>query len=250
MTMMHTIRRLPCLPAHRVRAATIGLATLAWVGLSAMAAPSEGTGGQTVTERALQRPDSAVRRPAAAVAAAPNYSKPAWKDLSPPQQQALQPLAPHWDRLSEDRKLKWLAISKNYARLPAEEQARIHRRMSKWVTLSQQQRVQARQNFKEIKDLKPEQKAAQWEAYQALSPEEKRKLAAQAPARPAGAASVKPASLSKPARGLATRPAIKPGARMAEAMPAIQQHTLLPLPEPVRSETERSPYDDEPGDEQ
>ncbi len=232
------------------RSAAVLAAALVLLGLPTMAAPSEGTAGQTVTGRSLHRADGTARRPATVVAAAPTHSKPAWKDLTHAQQEALRPLAPHWDRLSEERKLKWLAISKNYARLPAEEQARVHRRMSKWVTLSQQERVQARQNFKEIKSLKPEQKAAQWEAYQALSPEEKRKLAAQAPAKPVGAASVKPVSLNKPAKLLPARPVKKPGSRMAEAVPTIQQHTLLPLPEPVRAETERSPYEDEPADAQ
>lgn len=223
--------------------------TLAALGLPAQAAPSEGTAGQTVTARSFYRHDATVRPTDTIVAAAPSHSKPAWKDLTPAQQQALQPLAPHWDRLSEERKLKWLVISKNYARLPPEEQARVHRRMSKWVTLSQQERTQARQNFKEIKSLTPEQKAAQWEAYQALSPEEKRSLAARAQAKPAGVATVKPTSASK----LTPVPARRTKAsasRMAEATSPIQRNTLLPRQEPVRTETERSPYEDEPAEAQ
>lgn len=210
--------------------------------LSVAAAPSEGTAGQTVTGRTLHRPDSSLRIAGAGNAATPKPvpSKPAWKDLTPAQQQALQPLAQHWDWLSEQRKRKWLVISNNYPSLPPEEQAKMHLHMSKWVTLSQQQRTQARQNFKEIKSLTPEQKAAQWEAYQALSPEEKRKLAAQAPSKPAGLTMVKPAATPK----LSQVPRRAQNPRLAEVVSPLQQHSALP----VRSEPERSPYEDEPAE--
>lgn len=226
---------------------TAAAALLLALCLPLAAAPSEGTAGQTVTGRALQRPDGTMRQSHAGTAVPQAQSKPTWKELTPAQQQALLPLAPHWDRLGEDRKRKWLLISRNYPNLAPEEQAKVHRRMSQWVTLSQQERTQARQNFKEIKTLAPEQKAAQWEAYQALSADERRKLAAQARARPAGVATVKPAA--KP-RLIQARTHKRPaaGARMAEAVSPIQQHTLLPRLEPESTESERSPYEDEPAD--
>ena len=212
--------------------------------LPSAAAPSEGTAGQTVTGRSLDRPDSSSRA-STLMAAAPTYSKPAWQDLSPGQQQALRPLATHWDRLSEERKRKWLVISKNYASLPPGEQIKLHRRMNEWATLSQQQRKQARQNFTEIKKLPPEQKAAEWEAYQALSPEEKRKLATQAPARPAGLATGKPGT-AQPKLTSVPRRATATGARMAEiGLPVQPAHSLLPQQEPQRKDIERSPYEDD-----
>lgn len=238
-------------PSRRQHSAGWGVALcslLLALGLPAGAAPSEGTAGQTVTGRSLHRHDSTVRGASTStiVAAAPTHSKPAWKELSPSQRQALQPLAPHWDRLSEQHKLKWLALSKNYPTLSSEEQVKLHQRMSKWATLSQQQRTQARQNFKEIKGLSPEQKASQWEAYQALSAEEKRKLANQARTQPAGVTTVKPGTTPKlsqvPRRASANR------ANMAEATLPVQQHTLLPRPETARSDVERSPYEDEPSE--
>jgi hypothetical protein len=215
----------------------------------AQAAPSEGTAGQTVTGRSLHRLDSSSRAasPSVMVAAAPTLSHPTWKELSPAQQQSLSPLAAHWDRLTEERKRKWLVISKNYPSLPPAEQLKLHRRMSDWVALSKQQRTQARQNFSEIKKLPAEQKAAEWEAYQALSPEEKRKLATQAPAKPTGLATGKPGAspklISTPRRATAAG-----SARMAEIVSPIQPHTLLPRQEPQRKDIERSPYDDEPAE--
>ena len=48
--------------------------------------------------------------------------------------------------------------------------------MTEWAALSPQQRAQARLNFAEIKRLPADERKAKWEAYQALQPEEKRKL--------------------------------------------------------------------------
>jgi hypothetical protein len=119
-------------------------------------------------------------------------SRPSWLELTPTQQQALAPLALSWNTLSEVQKRKWLEISKNYAALPPEGRATLHSRMNEWVTLSHQQRAQARLNFgktKELsKELTPEEKKAKWQTYQALSAEEKQKLAAKASPKPAGAA--------------------------------------------------------------
>jgi hypothetical protein len=228
------------------RAGTL-CALLVALSLPAVAAPSEGTAGQTVTGRSLHRHDSTARGASTGtlVAAAPAQSKPAWKDLTPAQQQALQPLASHWDHLPEQRKLKWLAVSKNYPTMSSEEQVKLHLRMSKWAALSQQQRTQARQNFKEIKSLNPEQKASEWEAYQALSAEEKRKLANQARNQPPGLTTVKPGvapKLSQVPRRASARP------HMAEAALPVQQNTLLPRMKAGHSEVERSPYEDEPAE--
>jgi hypothetical protein len=49
--------------------------------------------------------------------------------------------------------------------------------MNEWVTLSQQQRTEARLNFTQSKLVPQSHKSATWEAYQALSPEDKKQLA-------------------------------------------------------------------------
>jgi hypothetical protein len=137
---------------------------------------------------------SAAPVPSKTPVAAPKAvtSRPSWPELTPTQQQALAPLALSWNTLSEVQKRKWLEISKNYPALSPEGQATMHSRMNEWVTLSHQQRAQARLNFgktKELsKELTPEEKKAKWQTYQALSAEEKQKLAAKASPKPAGAA--------------------------------------------------------------
>ena len=124
------------------------------------------------------------------------------------QQQTLKPLAASWVTLTEAHKRKWLEISKNYPSLPPEGQATMHSRMNEWVALSPEQRTEARLNFAKTKELSKqltaEEKKAKWETYQALSADEKQKLAAKAPPRPTGAApAVKPVAPQK----LATLPA-------------------------------------------
>lgn len=150
-------------------------------------------------------------------------SGPSWAELTPQQQQALAPLASSWNTISEPQKLKWLGISKNYRALTPEGQATLNSRMSEWVALSPQQRAQARLNFGKTKELSrqltPEEKKAKWKAYQALSPEEKQKLADKASPKPSGAATaIKPVAPQK----LAVLPADnnKPAPKIMPSLPA------------------------------
>ena len=135
-------------------------------------------------------------------ATAPAIAKPHWSELTPVQQQALKPLAMSWNTISAAQKRKWLEISKNYVTLPTADQATMHSRMNEWVTLSPQQRAQARLNFAKTnelsKQLTPDEKKAKWDTYQALSPEEKEKLVAKGTPKTTGAATaVKPVSPQK-----------------------------------------------------
>jgi hypothetical protein len=111
-----------------------------------------------------------------AVQAAPDAT---WQKLKAQQKSALAPLAPHWSQMSVAQKNKWLAMSNNFDNLSSKEQATLHERMVDWASLSPQQRAQARLSFNETKSLDADNKKNQWEAYQALSPDQKKQLAAQ-----------------------------------------------------------------------
>lgn len=132
-------------------------------------------------------------------------ARPLWKELSPSQQQALSPLAAHWDSLSGGHKRKWLALSRNHGKLSPAEQAKLHSRMSEWAGLSQQERAQARFNFDEAKQIPSDERKAKWEAYQALSENERRALAERATTThaPGATATARPV----PAQKLAPIPA-------------------------------------------
>jgi hypothetical protein len=160
--------------------------------------------------------------------------KPLWSELTPAQQQALTPLAGTWDTVSEAQKRKWLAMSQNFPMLSGAEQAKLHSRMTEWGALSPQQRTQARLNFGQTQQLAPDDKKAKWEAYQALPPEEKRKLAAKAPKAPAAAAAVKPVAPEKLAGVPKSKSKPHTGnARIAAAPNQVDHNTLLPQPVPA-----------------
>lgn len=161
---------------------------------------------------------------AGATARVKSPTSPPWIELTPPQQQALGPLAATWSTISEAQKRKWLVLSKNFVSLSADEQAKLHSRMTEWAALSPQQRTLARLNFARTQRLSSDDKKAKWEAYQALPPEEKSKLAASAAKPPAAAAAVKPV----PARKLATM--TQPGGVSTKGQ--VDNNTLLPQSAP------------------
>lgn len=186
---------------------------------------------QTPAPAAAPKPTaSKSAAPLTAKAAAPvSASKPLWADLTPPQQQSLKPLAATWNGISEAQKRKWLEISKNYAALSPTEQTTMHSRMNEWVAMSPQQRAVARLNFAKTKELSkqltPDEKKAKWETYQALSPEEKAKLAAKASPKPTGAATavkpVPPQKLAVTPKSIPPPPKVPTGASVATTGDAV-----------------------------
>jgi hypothetical protein len=165
-------------------------------------------------------------------------SKPTWAELNPMQQQSLKPLAASWNGISEGQKRKWLEVSKNYPNLPAADQAVMHSRMNEWVAMSPQQRAAARLNFaktKELsKELTPDEKKAKWQTYQALSPEEKAKLAAKATPKPTGAATavkpVEPQKLAVTPKGVPPLPPVPATAPIMTRTGDTLQNVVTPLP--------------------
>lgn len=171
-----------------------------------------------------------AQTPSATVAkTAPSLpGRPLWMDLTESQQQALSPLSQLWPTMNEPHKRKWLAISQNFAQLSADEQNTLQSRMREWAALSPQQRTAARLNFAGAQQLPQEDKKAKWEAYQALSPEAKQKLAAQQNQPVLGAApAVKPVSATK----LTTSPAASTNKTLPRiATDQVAPATLLPTP--------------------
>jgi hypothetical protein len=170
--------------------------------------------------------------PSRAAALKSDATRPLWVELTSAQQLALKPLSASWNALSEGRKRKWLALSKNYPNMSSAEKVKLQERMSEWVTLSAQQRNQARLNYAQSKAISPTEKQEKWQAYQALSPEEKHKLAVKVPPPPKGAApAVKPDSSANFTVVPTSPKSVKPGQKIATATHKIDQKTLLPHPE-------------------
>jgi len=155
------------------------------------------------------------------VAAKPIQSKPEWETLSAAQKQALAPLAQLWPSMTEGHKRKWLALSQNFAQLSDADKSTLQGRMREWAALSSQQRAQARLNFADAKQLPQDERRSKWEAYQALSAEEKQKLAAQKPVAKVGAAvAPKPVAPEKLA--------VPPAASNSKALPRIASDQAAP----------------------
>lgn len=204
------------------------------------------TGSFALAQTPAAKPDAAPSAKTDSSPKAAIASQPLWKDLSSAEQKALSPLTANWDGMSVGQKRKWQSVAKDFDKLSPAEQGKIHARMTQWSALSPQQRAAARINFAENKQvtdgLTPEQRKAQWQAYQQLSPEQKRKLAESAPnASITGAApATKPQPVLKkepsPEFGTATslaksqsRPqAPAPGKKIVVAPHVVAQGAILP----------------------
>lgn len=104
-------------------------------------------------------------------------TKPSWIELPLAQQQALAPLSSDWDKFDVARKKKWLEIGSKFPKMTFDEQQRVQERMREWVKLTPEQRHLARENYTLTKKLNPAQKTTQWQNYQQLSDDHKKKLA-------------------------------------------------------------------------
>jgi len=106
-----------------------------------------------------------------------------WNKLKPAQREALKPLQQDWATIDAARKQKWVQIADRMPNMPPDERARVQARMTEWARMTPQQRGEARLRYEESRQMPPEDRRSRWAAYQTLSPEEKRALAARADAR-------------------------------------------------------------------
>jgi hypothetical protein len=195
-------------------------ASLAGLFTGCSPAPSPATSTDTATP-----PQSKASGPAAAARPGPQ-----WSELSATHKKALRPLAETWNSLGPSHKNKWIALADNYATRSPEDQAKLQSRMAEWAALTPREREQARMNFAESKKLHHAELAAEWAAYQELSADEKKRLAAAKTAdKPAGAAmAITPVPNDK----ITAVPITRRTAQMPEsgtiAKPQIDPNTLLP----------------------
>lgn len=156
-------------------------------------------------------------------------SGPRWSELSADQRRVLQPLKERWAMIGAVQKRRWIALADGYDKLSEREQQKLHDRMEDWSGLSAAQRNQARLNFA-ISNKLATDKQAQWEAYQALSDEEKRLLAARAAPK---VVTVAPAIKPAPAKRLARIPAATASPSSSPNLPKIPPATIHHPPPPV-----------------
>lgn len=175
--------------------------------------------------------------------------KPRWSELNAAQQKALGPLESTWDELGPVRKQKWLDIANRFASMKPAEQQRVLDRMREWTRLTPEERKAVRENYARAQKNLGGQKAAQWEKYQSLPEEEKRKLADAAagkrqqiakPPTPAQSAIKTPQPIKAHGQGLVPAPGTPapivvatPAPAPASPAPAPLAPPPQPMPEPV-----------------
>ena len=138
--------------------------------------------------------------PPASVAPAVIDRAPSWASLTVAQQLALLPLQRDWASIERNRKQKWIEVASRFPTMPADERQRVQARMADWARLTPNERAGARLQFQETRRLPAEERQERWQAYQALTPEERSTLAQRAePAAKAASAAenaVKPRTVA------------------------------------------------------
>lgn len=162
----------------------------------------------------------------AAVSAAAVVPRPAvkteegvrWNALTVRQRSALKPLEREWQGVDSVRKRKWLDIADRFGAMAPADQARMQERMAEWVQMTPEQRGKVRLQFQEAQRVAPQDRQAQWAAYQALPPEQRQQLAARA-AAPAASAAAAPREPRKVAKPNVARGAREPGEIKSNIVP-------------------------------
>ena len=207
--------------------AAVLLTALAWTGWSVVQqvrlAPSSVPPATVAASKAMHA-DAGSRQKASTQAAGPR-----WAELSRHQREVLKPLEERWPMIGAGQKRRWIALADSFDKLSEKEQEKLRGRMESWSSLSAAQRNQARLNFAITNKLATD-KQAQWEAYQALSEEEKSLLAARAAPKVVTAApAIKPVSPKK----LARIPAATATPNTVPNLPKIPPATIHHPPPPV-----------------
>ena len=104
--------------------------------------------------------------------------------------------------------------------MPAEERARVQARMADWAHMTPTQRSQARLQFQETRQVPADERQARWQAYQALSPEERSNLAQRAKPAPVAAAA---SSGARPGAGKSNLVQAAPPVRPQVVTPTTKQ---------------------------
>lgn len=118
---------------------------------------------------------------------------PSWASLTPAQRQVLAPLQRDWASIDLNQREKWVEVAAKFPKMASDERLRLQARMADWARMTPSQRATARLQFQEVKRLPAEERQERWNAYQALSPEERGRLAQSAKPAPRAVPAAQPA---------------------------------------------------------
>ena len=164
---------------------------------------------------------------AVAQPASPSTSTPAWARLTPAQKQALAPLEREWGSIDAQRQSKWLVLAARFATMPTDERSRLHARMAEWARLTPAERSRARLQYQDAHQVPANERQAKWQAYQALSEDDRHALAQKA--KPAAKAT------SAPSTTTAAKPAASAGKQnVVQATAVPRSRAVSPTFQQVR----------------
>ena len=167
-------------------------------------------------------------------------TRPLWNELTATQKNALAPLASDWNNIEVFRKKKWLEIGDRFVTMNPDEQLRVQERMRDWAKLTPDERRVAREIYTRTKKLNADEKSAQWQQYQELPEEQKKKLASDIAAKkrvsnlPAVPLHGKPVALPKPfEKAVPEKPAVTPTSPALLPTPPANEIAPLAIPQPA-----------------
>jgi hypothetical protein len=138
------------------------------------AAPQEASAGPSYTGAS---PVSVKRDPIRLEPSRPSLPtlafKPGWSDLSQSQRQVLASFESQWQQLPLNEKRAWADLASRFPQMSEQDQARVQRRISEWAKLSPEERKLARANFRMAQQTGSANLQADWERYQAMTPEQR-----------------------------------------------------------------------------
>ena len=103
-------------------------------------------------------------------------AKPDWLDLTKDQQIILLNLKEDWGDLTPDSRIIFLVLTDRILKLDKKNIAIFQQRIQNWSKLSPQERRLARANYLSSLEISQNNKITAWNAYQELSPDEKKLL--------------------------------------------------------------------------
>lgn len=178
-------------------------------------------------------------------------SGPIWREITEAQRQVLMPLRERWDSMGALAKRRWLVLADRYPQMDESERTKLVTRMNTWASLSVQQRNQARLNFESTRRLSAKELQEKWDAYQALSAAEKKRLVEQANKAKAAKKSKRklariPTPKTKPAAPATPRvpappPVTAPATATPHAVPSPAVTVTLPVATPQATPTAQIP---------
>jgi hypothetical protein len=183
------------------------------------------------------RPDPIRLDPPRADALRPSLlplAQPLWSELGAVQQRVLEPFAAQWNALPVSEKRAWADLASRFPKMKPEERKRVEKRIAEWAALTPEQRRLARANYRLAQQVARENVLAEWESYQAMTPEQRSVLGtagstSNTAARHAGAST----GLAKEAAQPLPRRAPKPAVANGSGPPQVPVGSVTPTVGPA-----------------